>query len=85
MSFLILFISNSLIMSAVSDCTCCRVSAICKIKQSRKTQKERTGSEIQGVNELRAAKESMMLIEEGFQSFILRYKTTIKQNNLQPY
>lgn len=62
-----------------------KVYATYKIKYSRKAQKEKTGSKIQWVNELCAARESMIFIEESFWSFILRYKTTIKQNNLEPY
>lgn len=27
----------------------------------------------------------LIFIEESFKSFISKYKTTIKQNNLQPY
>lgn len=59
-----------------------KVRAICKIKQSTK---EQTSSEIQWGNKLCTAKRKYdFFIKESFKSFILRYKTTIKQNNLRP-
>lgn len=47
------------------------VCAICKIKQSGKAQKKKTGSEIQRVNKLCTTKQSMIFTEESFKSFIL--------------